>query len=342
MRRSMAFAAVAVWVLACGGGDGGPPGTPGAPPPGGGGGGGGGSYDTPEQLLAAAAPQWKPEGTSSQMGAAQFLAPSGWEVTQYTDGVAARSPGASGGQCEIFVLDPRAAASGEAAQYQQLLQATKGLFPQGTVLQDQYGGADPLRERWRGKTGRGWGYVGLFLSVNGSTWVLPFLADFGGTAVPVVIIEPKSSTEGCVNIVGDFGAGPAAVFHSLSLEGASNTGANTLAANAVGLWFSSDGTTGAQYLFGANGQYIDSSVYGGPVEVTPGDWQNQYATWSGTGRYVLRGDVLGFFPSGASAFSRYARQIQVANTQGGWDDKLCWVAANDGEPYTHCLWRTEE
>ncbi len=338
----VALVALVSLVTACG--EQTPPGgpaTPGPGGPGGGGGGGGGGYATPEQLMAAAPPQWKPEGTKAQVGTATFISPSGWAVTTYTDGVATRSPDPDGnGQCEVFVLAPRPTASGESAQFAQLLEATQGLFPQGTVLQDQYGGADTQRDRWRGTTGRGWRYVGLFLSVNQSVEVLPFLADFGGTAVPVVIIEPRSATTECVNVLGDFGVGPAAVFHSLALEGVAASGTNALAANAVGLWFSSDGSAGSQYLFGANGRFIDTDLYGGPVEVAPGEWQDQYASWTGTGAWAVRGDVLGLFPTGSGAHSRFVRQLQVADAEGNWSDKLCWVASYEGAPYTHCLWRT--
>ncbi len=301
-----------------------------------------GGHETPEQLMAAAPPEWKPEGALTDSGGARFLAPAGWAIAQYTDGVGMRSPDGDGrGQCEIFVLAPRATPAGEAEQLQHLLQATQALFPPGTVLQDQYGGPDPFGDRWRGTSGRGFRYEGLFLSVSQSVNVLPFLADFGGTSVPVVIVEPRSSSTGCVNVLGDFGVAPAGVFHSLSLEGFTPSGAGALAANAVGKWSSSDGTAGSYFIFGANGRYLDSAVYSGVVEVSPGDWRSAQATWPGSGSYAVRGEVLGLFPSDDSARSRYVRQFQVRDVDGTWSDKLCWIARpSGGSAYTHCLWRT--
>jgi hypothetical protein len=330
---------VRVWVLAacvaffgCGGDDG--DGTTAPQPPGPVG--SGPTYNTPEQLMGAAPPTWRPTSTNKVTHEeVSFLAPQSWETTVYTDGVGVRSPQDGGAQCEIFVLAPRATAAA-GARYDQLLAATQALFAQGTQLEDQYGGGHPLEDRLRGVTGRGWDYVGLRMSVDQSIEVLSILADFGGTAVPMVIIEPRSSTWECIDFVGDFGIHPATVFHTLSVAGFTPAGPNALAASIIGRWFSSDGITGSQYIFGANGQYIDSSVYGGSVETSPGDWNSVYATWTGTGSYQVVGDVVGFFPTGAAASSRFARHYEWVDGQGVWHRTLCTIGSYDRSPYTLC------
>jgi hypothetical protein len=329
MERALRLATILASLLGlagCGDGEGGEPGS------------GTKLYKTAEDLMAAAPPEWRPAGESTATGPVSFLRPQGWEATVYTDGVAVRSAQASNGtQCEIFVLASRPAATGEEAKYQQLLQAVRSLFPEGTQLQDPYGGPEPLRQRWRGVTGRGWGYVGLVLSVDQTIDVLPLLADFGGTAVPVVVIQPRSSPWGCINSLGDFGVAPAGVFHSLSLAGFTPATADALASGVIGQWFSTSGGVGTLYVFGANGRYIDSGVHGGTVELSPGDWTSVYATWSGTGAYAVRGDVLGLFPSSGGARSRFIRHSEWLNGQGQWTRRLCWIASYEAQPYTHCL-----
>lgn len=324
LRRCMLVAAVAA--LGCGetGGD------PGLPP-------GSSGYDNPDELMADAPPAWRPQGTPVTVGAASFIPPEGWEITLYSDGVAARSANDGGGrQCEIFVLEPRPAADGE-ARYQQVYDAAQALFPAGTVLTDHSGGADWMRGRWRGDSGRGFDAFGLNLSANQETVdVLPMLADFAGTAVPVVVIEPRAGSWDCIGPTGDFGLEVANVFHSLTLEGASHRSAS-LAEEVVGKWFSSDGVTGSLYVFGANGQYIDAGAHGGVVETSPGEWRDVYATWSGDGRYALVQDVLGMFPNDDAAQSRYVRILDWSDGQGGWSRRFCWIAAYGGSPYTHCF-----
>lgn len=302
-------------------------------------------YATPEELQEAAPAEWQPAGITASAGVATFTVPPGFELTTYTDGAAVRSPASQGAQCEIFVLQPRPAASTEAARLQQLLEAAQALFPAETPLADQYGGADPLTHAWRGATGAGWSYEGLInTAADSSIDVLPFLANFGGTAVPVVIIEPRPATPDCVNLLGDFGIDPAVVFHSLQITGFTRASGEPLEQAVIGNWFSSSGGAAAsQYVFGANGRYIDAAAVGGTVETSPGEWSDVYASWSGTGRYVVRSDLLALFPTDGEPHSRYVRQFETrSGASGPWEPKLCWVAGANGDPYTHCLYPSEE
>jgi hypothetical protein len=328
MNRALCFV-LAMGLLGCGGGG-----------SSGGGGGGGGSdepsarYHTPDEILAAAAPTWRPTGTPVSIGTASFLAPTGWETTVYTDGVGMRSPADSNGnQCEIFVLAPRPSAGGD-ARYQQALDAAQSLFPDGTVFDSHYDQPDPLQDKWRGMSGRGFEYVGLMNSIQQSVQVLPILADFSGTAVPLVVIEPDASTWGCIDAAGDFGLEPASVFHSLTLG--SSAPDDSLATNVLGEWFSSDGSVGTLFVYGANGHYQDVSVINGQVETSPGDWHDATASWSGDGSYVVRGDVEGLFPTDGTPESRFVREYEWLDSDGAWQRRICWIANYEG-PYTHCL-----
>lgn len=290
-------------------------------------------------VIAEAPPVWQPEGTAASANGASFLAPAGWALTQYTDGAGVVSPKDSDGdQCEILVLQPRPTATGEEAQYQQVLDAARGMFPEGTVIENQYGGSDPLEDRWRGETGRGWNYVGLFLTTGNDTVdVLSFLADFSGTAVPVIVVEPRGSSWDCISVTGDFNETVATVFHTLKLDSAGETRTSALEQSVVGKWFSSDGSAGTQFIFGANGHYSDTSVYGGTVEVSPGDWEDQYATWSGDGSYRIDGDVVAEFPSDGAPEGHYIRVYEWNDPQNVWHRRLCWISEYEGNPFTLCL-----
>lgn len=295
------------------------------------------TYRTPDEVLKAAPPVWRPDGDLHADGSASFRAPAGWTETLYDDGTAVRSPEAQGGQCEIFVLAPRPASAGD-DRYAQLLDAALALFPDGTQVTNQYGGDDLMAYRWRGDSARGFTYVGLTLKASGVD-VLPLLADFSGTAVPVVVVEPGSSPTHCLLGYGDFDLDVATVFHSLTLGPATATSA--VADALLGEWSSSDGSVGSLYVWGANGHYVDASAVSGVVPDGAGNWQDATASWSGNGQYVIRGDVLGLFPEGGTPESHYVRHLEMAQQDGSWKERMCLISALDGAPYTHCLDRQE-
>lgn len=98
------------------------------------------------------------------------------------------------------------------------------------------------------------------------------------------------------------------VFYSLDVGAKQVDG--SLADSMIGKWFSSGGSAGNSYLFGANGQYLHASAVGGRVETSPDQWQSRYATWSSDGSWAAVGSVLGMFPNERQASSHFARHFE--------------------------------
>lgn len=331
-RRSFLLASgLLVWTVGCGGTG---PATGGGPR----------SFDTPAALLAAATPAWQPSGETKQLNTLTFKAPAGWHsVGSSVAEVMESDPDQFGSTCIIVVMAPIPVATGEDARYQQALDAAgAALLEPGDKLTDEYGNPDPLTYASRGTSGNGWDYRALTMSLtkgDGSVYdVLSLVARFGNQAVPVIAVEPMSTLR-CVSYDGQFGLDVANVLYSLSLG--TPTYDHALESDLVGEWFSSDGSAGNLYVFGANGHYIDASAVGGVVEVTPGEWRDRYASWSGTGRWAAVGDVLGFFPSGGQATSHFALRFEFRIYNGDWREAACWTDEYEGNPYMYCTRRQE-
>lgn len=317
--------------------------------PGGGGGGGDGddpgaqpqsSYDSPADLTRAAPPVWEPSGIEEEIGGVSFLRSPDWEKTTYDGALRVLSPAdAYGNKCEMFVFEPRAAAKTEQARREQALEvASEVVLLEGETFTNQYGSASLEDYSFHGSTGTGWDYSGLRLSIHYGRAeqhdVLAMIARFGDSAVPFLVGEPKGSEWGCVEHGGHFGLEVARIFFSLSLGDPSVD--DSLASNVIGEWFSSGGSAGNRYVFGANAQYIHASVARGVEELTPGDWRDRYATWSGDGSWAAVGDLLALFPNDGAATSHYARHFESLELDGTWEPQLCWIDSFEGEPYTYC------
>lgn len=328
-----------IGAVGCGGPAAGGGGQQGQPP---------GEFDTPEQLLNAAQPAWRPAGPTENIKGVSFQYPTDWELLIIDDGVSITSPvDENGDQCKIFVLEPRPAASTETGLLEQALQtASNLLLTEGRTLTDDFGSPTPLDRAFRGSSGTGWDYAGLTMRLDdpdpdvGTYDVISMIAHSGTSAVPIVAIQPLWSAWGCVGFNGEFGLGVANVFHSLDM-GISQPD-HSLEPKMVGKWFSSSGSAGNLYLFGANKQYVHASASGGWIEVAPDQWANRYATWSGDGSWAAVGDVLGMFPKERPASSHFARQFEFRDYSGDWQETLCWIDSYDGEPYTYCTQRMED
>lgn len=315
----------------------------------GGGTGGGGQppheFDTPQQLMDAATPAWQPSGPTESIKGVSFQHSADWEVTLYDDAVEVDSPvNTFGEQCWIFVLEPRPVASTDDGRFDQALQVASDLFlKDGATMTDDYERPDPLSRAFRGSTGSGWDYAGLMMRLvtpDSVFDVLSLIARSGNNVVPILAIEPRDSGWGCVGDDGQFSLDVANVFYSLDMGSAQPD--HSLEPKMVGEWFSSSGSAGNSYVFGANGQYIHASAAGGWTEITPGVWSDRYATWAGDGSWVAVGDVIGMFPKEQPAESRFGRQFEFRDYGGDWQDTLCWVDAYEGDPYTYCTQRTED
>ncbi len=337
-RRSFLLAlGLLMWTVGCGG----------SGPAGGGGGGGGGgprTFKTPAALLTAAAPVWEPSGATEQVGSVTFKVPAGWQEGANGGGAVMESPpDRFGATCMIAVEAPRPVATGEEARYAQALEAASALLVEpGDRLTDDFEGPDPLSRASRGVSGNGWDYRALtmrLIQADGSVYdVLSLVARFGSQAVPVIAVEPMSTLR-CVSYNGEFGVDVANVLYSLDLG--SPVYDHALESSLIGEWFSSDGSAGNLYVFGANGHYIDASAVGGVVEVTPGEWRDRYASWAGTGGWASVGDTLAFFPTGGQPTGHFATHFEVRDFSGVWQESLCWTDAYAGEPYMYCTRRQE-
>jgi len=294
-------------------------------------------FTTPTVLKQAAPPRWSPKGTEQSIKGVTFLAPSGWTVEKGTGGIGVTSPKDSHGyDCQIVVLAPEKAASTEAGRFQQALDTAGEL---GVTLTNPDGGTDLKANAFKGATGNGWDYTGLTLAAAAggkNHSILSIAARFGTQVVPLLVIEedsPFGNDWDCVGYDGDFGANVGTVFYSLQL-GAPKPNAS-LATKVLGDWFSSSSSVGNGYTYGRNGRYIHVSVYGGTVWVSPGNWQDVYASWSGDGSWAANGDLLAYFPTDGSAYSTYARVFQ-SKVDGVWQTTLCSINALDGKPYSYC------
>lgn len=336
VRKVLVLAVILVMgAVGCGGPASGGGGQPGQPR----------EFDTPEQLMEAAEPVWQPTGETEKVRGVSFQRPAAWGVLAAEGGIGIVSPvDKYGDECAIYVLEPRPVASTEEGRLEQALQvASDLLLVDGGTLSDDFGSPTPLDRAFRGSTGSGWGYAGLTMRLSDpadNTFnVISMITHSESSAVPLVVIEPQGSTWDCVGYNGEFGLNVANVFYSLDMGNSQPD--RSLEPKTVGKWFSSGGSVGNHYIFGANGQYIHAATIGGWVEITPGQWENQYATWSGDGSWVAVGAVLGMFPNERPASSHFARQFEFRNFDGHWQDTLCWIDAYNAEPYTYCTQRTE-
>lgn len=321
----------------------------GGPVQGGGGGGGGprgpGQFDTPAQLLNAAPPAWQPTGPAEQLKGVSFQRPTDWEeVVANDDMVMVASPtNQSGERCAVMVLASRPVASTDDARFAQALQvAEDSLLEAGDTFTDDFGDPTPLNRAFHGSTGNGWDYAGLTMKLNdpdnGTFDVISMLAYAGTSAVPLLVIEPVGSW-GCVGYNGEFGLNVANVFYSLVIGSAQPD--HFLEDELIGNWFSSSGSVGNSYVFGANGQYLHVAVAGGWVELFPGQWEDRYASWSGDGSWAAVGSLMATFPKGQPASSHFARQFEVRQYDGTWQETLCWVDAYDSGPFSYCTQRMD-
>lgn len=321
----------------------------GGPAQGGGGGGPRGprQFDTPEQLVNAAPLVWQPTGPTEQMNGVSFQRPEGWEEFAANDDVVmvASPANEDGNRCAVLVLAPRPVASTDEGRYEQALQvATDNLLEPGSTFTDDWGDPTPLDRAFHGITGRGWDYAGLTMKMNdpanGTFDVISMLAYRGTSAVPLLVIEPVVGNRGCIGYDGDFGMDVANVFFSLAMGSVEVDDA--LATKWTGNWFSSTGSVGNSYVFGANGQYLHAAVVGGWVELFPGQWEDRYATWSGDGSWAAVGPLMATFPNEEAASSHFARQFEVRDHDGTWKETICWVDEDyHGAPYTYCTKRMD-
>jgi hypothetical protein len=311
----------------------------------GGSGGSGGVSGTPtyEQVLAAAPLAWSFTGTNSKWGQLSFNVPKNWTAEVLSDGVQLTSPGATGLQCYIFVLSPRAVVADETGRFQALLGAVKGLFPDSVML-DQFGGTDTMSGRMKGLAGGGWDYVGLDIQI-GSAYSMPWMAIFGSTAVPVVPLQPREAT--CLNSMRGYVTDEVdgvEVFHTMKLSGFASPSPAPLKDRVVGSWFSASGNVGSSLILGANQQYISMSTISGTVPVNSYQVQDVYATWSGDGQYLSVGNIDAYFPNSStkSPYSSYVRVFQEENSSdpSGWITRHCEIhhsTVNTMGPYEICL-----
>lgn len=301
-------------------------------------GGGSGSFATLEQLVTAAPLAWVPSGSAviSASGRVSLTVPPSWTPTVFSNGVALRSPVESGAQCEIWVLEPAAAASGEQARDQQLLAAVSTLMP-GTTLYGEYGSSDPFSTRRRGVAGAGWEFVGLVLETRGGAVKLePWLAVFGTEAVAVVTVAPRgtqclSSTAGEVSL--------ATVLHTLDLD-TFQLVRDAYRQPLLGSWFSSNGTVGNLRAFAANGQYVKVSTLNSQY-VANGVLYDVYSSYVGDGAWTVWGPVLARFPRSGPASSVLVH-IYEEYTASVSFKRECEVSTDpQGQPYQSCLTRND-
>jgi hypothetical protein len=300
-------------------------------------GGGGGEITTKEQLGAAAPFEWEPSGEAASFEGVNFLVPPGWKTQAYADGFALRSPDAI--PCEIWILQPRPAASGD-AQYTQLVNAAKGLLPPGsqTVL-GQYSD-DALSYRTRGTSGTGWPFVGLnvrYVQSNGSSGK-PFMAIFGDTAVPVIPIVPPGSK--CLDYYSGNDVVVPNIWYSLSYDGAQITNESNYPQAVVGTWFVADTSVGVVHTYAMNGEFF-SAYRSEPKGFDP-------MSGSASETYKVIDDALAVFPkaAGEPGKSNYIRIIEEANTSApsGWTKTLCSMTRStveDKRAYESCFNRSE-
>lgn len=302
-------------------------------------------FGTPRELLEAAQPAWQPTGPTEQFMGVSFQRPTGWESTAADDWtMIASPPDEYGDRCVIFVLEPRPVATTDPGRLEQALQVASDLLLEGgDELTGVYGDPEPLRRSFRGSSGNGWDYAGLTLRLSDAEYdtfdVISMLAYSDSSAVPVVVIGAGGSTSRCVGYDGEFGLDVANVFHSLEIGSAQTD--QSLAEGLIGKWFSSSGSVGNYYLFGANEQYMHVSVLGGWVETFPDQWESRYATWLGDGSWTAAGSVMAMFPNDRPATSYFTRLFEFRDYEGEWHDTLCWVDVYEGEPYNYCTRRNE-
>jgi hypothetical protein len=287
--------------------------------------------------LAALAPfEWQPEGDAFSWKGVSLRIPPGWTQQTYDDGFVMRSSGPKA--CEIWILDPRDAASSEAALYVQLMDAAKSLLPEGskTLVADY--SDDPLDNRYRGIGGVGWPFVGLsvhYVNGNGATGK-PYLAKFGTKTVPVIPIQPVG--EKCLDYYGDNDNVLANVWYTIRYEGASKVNESNYAKAILGTW-SSVSTSGAIVRsYHESGEFFS----GFRIETKGFDPVSGSAEYT----YKVIDDVIATFPKKASdtrkALSNYMRIYEEANSSvpSGWIRRLCTMTRSVVEkmqPYESCF-----
>jgi len=292
-------------------------------------------------MLAAAPLSWQLKGTqvTTPSQRVSFLMPPSWSLTTYRDGVAIRTPMVNGVQCEILVLEPRAAAATEQGQWEQLALLTKGILPAGDAdLRGEYGSSDLLHTKRRGKSGAGWSFVGLVLEW-GSTRIDPWLAVFGNQAVPVIPFAP-GGTNCLLSHQGRVDA--ATVFHSLDLDRFPAAPA-TYREPLLGSWFTSDGRTGVLYASAANGHYVDVAATSGTI-IESGQIYDVFSSFAGAGRYFVYGSLVARFPTTVSSTEKnHSNFVRIYEEQSSVTNVVeceIHVSSIDGSPYEICLWKS--
>lgn len=273
--------------------------------------------------LATAPLSWNLDGTPKQWNEVAFMLPPGWTTKESAAEVVLTAPTAEG-NCVIDILAPRPAAAGEAAQRAQLWTLAKTSLA-GHTLADRAGNNPPTQGLTRGAAPL-FSFVGLDLMIDqGKLETRPYLAVFGGTAVPVAPIFDPANGKCFTSLQGE--AHLAEVFHTLTLAGAGP--AQPIAANAHGDWTLASTNVVEMYTLQEGGSFIFTLAT---------DFSGNKKTTQSTGPYVINDNIISFFPgggpSGATPYSEYVRIYEETDStvKGGVTKHLCLLGA--GEPAT--------
>jgi hypothetical protein len=265
---------------------------------------------------------WKLDGVATSLGKVSLLGPKGWTQKASATELIFKAPAAKG-TCEIDVLAPVAAASGEAAQRSQLLGIVKSAFSGHTVT-DPSGNAAPTVGVIRGAGPQGYTLVGFDLLIDqGKVRTHAYMAVFGSTAVPFATVWDPANGSCLTSIEGE--VQESQLLHTLSLAGATPTDPN--AKNVVGEFSLSATSVVELYSITKDGKFIFTLTT---------DFSGDMKTTQSTGTWSVAGDVMSFFPvaggpSGSAPYSEYVRVYQSSNPQtaGGYDTFFCLLGAGD-------------